>query len=157
MFLFSCCKWDGLGGVFETCYYLAVQWGEARIFECDGDPRTPGLQDTRTPGPQGTRTPCPQDSWSPGSQDPTTPGPRLPQLQPPAAQALAVTVLAAQMKTAQARVVFFLLLVTFELPKRPCPFGESKGATHRMVRLYFWNMLQPSCLKCYGLSQISLH
>ena len=87
-------------------------------------PNVEGSQDSRTPGPQGTRTPGPQDrktlgalgSRTPGPQDPGTPTPAA---AAPAAQALAVPALAAQMKTELVRVMFLLLFVFFELPKRP--------------------------------------
>ena len=119
--------------------------------KCGGDPRTPGHQGPRAPGPQDPKTLGALGSRTPGPQDPGTPTPAA---AAPAAQALAVPALAAQVKTAWVCVVYLLRLVTFVLPKRPCLFGESKGATHRTVRWYFCNMLQPSCFKCDGLGGV---
>ena len=95
--------------------------------------RTPGHHNPMAPGPQESRTLGALGPRTPGPQDPGTPTPAA---AAPAAQALAVPALAAQMKTAWVRVVVLSLLAFFELPKRPCPFGESRRATHRIVRWY---------------------
>ena len=92
-------KCEELGGVFKTFDDLAVLYPLPSFFRSPRGFRAqrrtvPGHQDTTVPGPQDPRSPEALEPWTRGTQDPGS------RTCSPAAQALAVPALAAQVKSA---------------------------------------------------------